>query len=260
MPSEFLLFLGVGFLAQIVDGALGMAYGVVSSTVLLAFGVAPAQASASVHVAEMFTTAASATSHSLAKNVDWRLFWRLAPAGIAGGVLGAYILTSVDGSLLRPFITGYLTLIGIYILYRAFRPRAAYHEPNKRLVAPLGLVGGVVDATGGGGWGPVVTSTLVGAGGAPRYVIGTVNTVEFFLTTAISATFVIALLTGHWEEAEALATHAWAVAGLIVGGLIAAPLAGVVVRFIPQRRLMIAVGSLVIGLAGYQTWDLLNGG
>ncbi len=258
MGTEFFIFAAVGFFAQIVDGALGMAYGVVSSTMLLSFGVPPAAASASVHAAEMFTTAASATSHVSHRNVNWRLFWRLAPAGIAGGVLGTYVLTAIDGAVLRPFVTLYLGLLGIYILYRAFRIRAAYKEPKTGLVLPLGVAGGFVDAAGGGGWGPIVTSSLIGSGGAPRYVVGTVNTVEFFVTTAVSVAFITALLTGHWAEADGLDKHLWSVAGLVVGGVLAAPLAGFVVRIIPAQRLMVLVGGLVMALAGFQTWQLLT--
>lgn len=257
MTAEFFLFAGVGFLAQIIDGALGMAYGVISSTVLLAFGVPPSYASASVHTAEMFTTAASAASHLGHRNIDWKLFWRLVPAGIVGGVLGAYVLTSIDGELLRPFVTAYLTIMGVYILYRAFRGRRQPTTPRGRVVVPLGVAGGFVDAAGGGGWGPVVTSTLLGSGGAPRYVIGTVNAAEFFLTTAISATFLIALLSGHWQEGNGALEHVSAVAGLVVGGVLAAPLAGLVTRRLQPKLLMIVVGVLVIGLAGWQTWQLL---
>ncbi|MGV8834027.1 MAG: sulfite exporter TauE/SafE family protein [Devosia sp.] len=258
METEFFTFALVGFLAQIVDGALGMAYGVVSSTMLLAFGVSPAYASATAHAAEVFTTAASATSHVTQRNVNWKLFWRLAPGGIVGGVLGAYVLTSIDGAVLRPYVTAYLTLMGGYILYRAFRQRKAQLEPTAAAVVPLGVVGGFVDAAGGGGWGPVVTSTLIGSGSAPRYVVGTVNTVEFFLTVAISAAFLVSLLTGHWADADGLADHLMALAGLIVGGLVAAPFAGLIVRKIPSQTLMIMVGCLVILLAGYQTWQLLR--
>ncbi|ODT67881.1 MAG: hypothetical protein ABS75_22490 [Pelagibacterium sp. SCN 63-23] len=257
MDSEFFVFAAVGFLAQIVDGALGMAYGVVSATMLLGFGVSPAAASASVHAAEMFTTAASATSHVSHRNVNWRLFWRLAPAGILGGVLGTYALTAIDGAVLRPFVTIYLGLLGVYILFRAFRARRPYHEPRTAIVLPLGVAGGFVDAAGGGGWGPIVTSSLIGSGGAPRYVVGTVNAVEFFVTTAVSAAFIMALLTGHWDEADGIGRHLWSVAGLVVGGVLAAPLAGFVVRIIPARRLMVLVGCLVIALAFYQTWQLL---
>lgn len=257
MEDSFLLFLAVGFLAQLIDGALGMAYGVISSTVLLSFGIGPATASAAVHAAEVFTTAASAGSHIWNRNVNWALFRVLAPAGIIGGVAGTYILTSFDGDMFKPFVAAYLALMGVYILYRAFRRAAtvAYH-PNK-VIVPMGLVGGAMDAMGGGGWGPVVTTGLVGTGGAPREMIGTVNTVEFFLTVAVSAAFLTALLTGHWQNADGLADHAWAVGGLIIGGVVAAPLAGYVTRIVPQHTLMVAVGILISVVAGYQIWRLL---
>jgi uncharacterized membrane protein YfcA len=257
MEDSFLLFAVVGFLAQIVDGALGMAYGVVSSSVLLSFGVPPAAASASVHAAELFTTAASAGSHVWHRNVNWRLFRTLAPVGILGGVAGTYLLTSVDGAVLRPFVAAYLGLMGVYILYRAYRAARPVDSHHIGVVAPLGLVGGFADAVGGGGWGPVVTTGLVGSGGAPREMIGTVNTVEFFLTFAVSLAFVVAMLTGHWEDAGGLVQYAWAVAGLIVGGVLAAPLAGYVTRVLPQRVLMLSVGVLVSVLGIYQTVRLL---
>lgn len=257
MEDSFILFAIVGFLAQIVDGALGMAYGVVSSSVLLSFGVPPAAASASVHAAEMFTTAASAGSHVWHRNVNWQLFRKLAPAGILGGVVGTYILTSIDGNLLRPFVAAYLGLMGVYILYRAWRAARPINSHRTAVVVPLGLVGGFADAVGGGGWGPVVTTGLVGTGGPPREMIGTVNTVEFFLTFAVSLAFMLALLTGHWEDAGGLVQYAWAVAGLIVGGVIAAPLAGYVTKVLPQRVLMVAVGVLISVLAIYQTLRLL---
>jgi uncharacterized protein len=257
LGSDFIIFALVGFFAQVIDGALGMAYGVVSSTMLLTFGVPPAAASASVHAAEMFTTAASATSHVRNRNVNWPLFWRLAPAGILGGVLGTYVLTSVDGAIFRPFVTAYLGLLGVFILYRALRSHAAYKEPRTQIVLPLGVAGGFVDSAGGGGWGPIVTSSLIGSGGAPRYIVGTVNTVEFFVTTAVSVTFITALLTGHWADADGIDQHLWSVAGLVVGGIVAAPLAGFVVRILPANRLMLLVGTLVLALAGYQTYELL---
>ncbi|MCD7059202.1 sulfite exporter TauE/SafE family protein [Pelagibacterium xiamenense] len=258
MGGDFLLFAVVGFLAQLVDGALGMAYGVVSATVLLSVGVSPATASASVHAAEVFTTAASATSHLANRNIDWKLFWLLAPAGIVGGVAGAYLLTGVEGDMARPFVTFYLSLMGVFILYRAFKGVPPHLEPNAKLIAPLGMAGGFVDAAGGGGWGSVVSSTLVGSGGQPRYVIGTVNTVEFFLTVSVSAAFLFALASGHWSEANDLASHAWSVGGLIAGGVLAAPLAGIVVRRVPTRPMMFAVGLLIMALAGFQTWEALG--
>ena len=256
MADSFLLFTAVGFLAQLIDGAMGMAYGVISSTVLISSGVPPASASAAVHAAELFTTAASAGSHAWHRNVNWRLFWTLAPAGILGGVAGTYLLTSFEGDALRPYVAAYLGVMGLYILVRAiFWPPKAV-EPEPGIVIPLGAFGGFADAVGGGGWGPVVTTGLVGRGSAPRETIGTVNTVEFFLAASVSAAFLTALLTGHWEEAEGLVSHAWSVAGLIFGGMLAAPLAGYVVRLIPARQLMVLVGVVITGLATYQIVQL----
>lgn len=253
--ETFLLFFLVGVLAQAVDGSLGMAYGVISSSVLLAFGVPPATASASVHGAEVFTTAASAGSHVWHRNVDWRLFGPLAIAGVVGGCLGAYVLAGLDGDVIKPFVIAYLALIGGYILWRAghdLRPRRI----PAWTTGPLGLVGGFFDAIGGGGWGPTVSSTMVAAGQEPRRAIGTVNSAEFFLTTAISATFVWSLLTGHWEEAGALRNHAAAIAGLVVGGLVAAPFAGLIAKKVPRRVLTYAVGGLLLLLAAFQALQL----
>ncbi|EHN77027.1 hypothetical protein SMCF_3449, partial [Streptomyces coelicoflavus ZG0656] len=154
--QDFLLFLCVGFLAQVVDGALGMAYGVISSTVLLSFGVPPATASASVHAAEVFTTAASAGSHTVNRNVNWKLFTPLALGGVVGGGLGAFVLTSTDGDLIKPWITAYLAVMGVVIIWRATRQTRERLFPRK-FAGPLGLVGGFFDAIGGGGWGPTVT-------------------------------------------------------------------------------------------------------
>ncbi len=256
VDDSFFLFAVVGFLAQLIDGAMGMAYGVISSTVLISFGVSPASSSAAVHAAELFTTAASAGSHVWHRNVNWRLFWTLAPAGILGGVAGTYLLTSFDGDALRPYVAAYLTVMGVYILVRAIFWPPKPVEPEPGVVIPLGAFGGFADAVGGGGWGPVVTTGLIGRGSAPRETIGTVNTVEFFLAASVSAAFLAALLTGHWEEAEGLASHAWAVAGLIVGGVVAAPFAGYVIRVIPARLLMILVGAVITALAAYQVLQL----
>lgn len=257
MNEDFLLFALVGFAAQIVDGALGMAYGVVSSTVLLAFGVPPAAASASVHAAEVFTTAASAGSHVVHRNVNWRLLALLGLGGVTGGALGAYVLTSIDGDLIKPYIVIYLGLMGLLILWRAWRgvqPRRV----SSKWPAPLGLVGGFMDAVGGGGWGPTVTSTLVGSGASAREAIGTANTAEFFVTLAISSAFVWALVTGHWSDAQDLMDHAWAVGGLVVGGLLAAPFAGWVTKIIPVKVLTWLVGVLVVLLAAYQAARLFK--
>ncbi|MBI1405754.1 MAG: TSUP family transporter [Caulobacter sp.] len=248
---DFLIFMAVGFGAQIVDGALGMAYGVVSSSVLLAFGVPPATASASVHAAEVFTTATSAVSHVSHRNVNWKMFFPLAIAGVVGGVLGAYVLTSIDGSTIKPFIVAYLGIMGLIILWRAWKGPGA-NGTSPKLIPPLGLIGGFCDAVGGGGWGPTVTSALVGSGTSPRYSIGTVNTAEFFVTLAISATFVYALVTGNWKDADGVLQHAAAVAGLVAGGVLAAPLAGWFVKIVPVRIFTWMVGFLVLGLCLYQ--------
>lgn len=255
--DTFFLFLLVGILAQAVDGALGMAYGVISSSVLLALGVPPATASASVHAAEVFTTAASSTSHIVHRNIEWRLFLPLAVAGVIGGVLGAYVLAGVEGDVIKPFIVLYLAIIGVYILWRAGHDIKPRRLPGW-MPAPFGLIGGFLDAVGGGGWGPTVTTTLVGSGQDPRASIGTTNTAEFFVTSAISATFLAALLTGHWDQAEGVATHAMAVLGLILGGLIAAPFAGIIARIAPRRVLTYGVGAVVLLSAGYQALRLFK--
>jgi uncharacterized membrane protein YfcA len=253
--DDFLLFLLVGFLAQAIDGALGMAYGVISSTTLLAFGVSPAHASAAVHAAELFTTAASGSSHLYHRNVDWRLFRRLAPFGVIGGCAGAYVLTSFPGGVVKPFVTTYLALVGIWLVFRSFRKLPTNPVPGK-IVAPLGAAGGFLDAAGGGGWGPIVTTGLLGAGAPPRYVIGTVNASEFLITLAVSLSFLFALLTGHWEEAGVFIDHASAILGLIVGGMVAAPLAGWFVQSVREGMLLRIVGILIVLVAGYQTLQL----
>ena len=257
MEASFLSFAIVGFATLFIDGALVMAYGVICSTPLISFGVTPASASAAVHAAEVFTTATSAGSHAWHRNVNWRLFWTLAPAGILGGLAGTYVLTSFDGNAIKPYVAAYLAVMGVYILIRAIFWPPKPVEPELAVVVPLGAFGGFADAVGGGGWGPVVATGLIGRGSAPRETIGTVNTVEFFLTTAVSAAFLTALLSGHWDEAEGLATHAWAVSGLIAGGVLAAPLAGYVTRIIPARRLMVLVGVIITTLAVYQVVRLL---
>lgn len=176
---------------------------------------------------------------------------RLAPAGMIGGALGTFVLTGIDGNALRPYIFGYLALMGVYIIFRVLRPASA-KGVAPGLVPPLGAAGGFVDAVGGGGWGPIVTTTLVGAGEQPRYVIGTVNTSEFLVTVTISASFVTAMLTGHWEDAGDLTAHAAAIGGLVCGGLLAAPLAGYVVKEVSPRALGFVVGLLIIALSAYQ--------
>ena len=254
MDSDFLLFAAVGFGAQLVDGALGMAYGVVSTTTLLAMGVSPANASASVHAAKVFTGAASALSHIYHKNVSWKLLALLSAGGVIGGIAGTFLLTSVDGEKIKPFVVAWLGLMGLVILYRAWkgvRPKPfSWKSP-----LPLGLVGGFFDSVGGGGWGPVVTSTLLGSGADPRKAIGTTNAAELFVASAISAAFLSALLSGHWET-DGLRDQISSVLGLIAGGVVAAPLAGWMTKILPIRMLTWFVGLMVTGLALWQGWVL----
>jgi len=238
--AMLLPFILVGFGAQIVDGALGMAYGVISSTLLLAIGVPPRSASASVHAAETCTTAVSALSHIWHRNVDWQLFWRLILPGMLGGVTGAYLLSNIDGALIKPWIQAYLVGIGLWLLWRGLRYPPGQRRP--RWVTPLGLLGGFLDASGGGGWGPVVTSNLLMQGSSPRHTIGTVNTVEFFLTLTISLTF---LLNLGWE------TFTTATIGLLVGGVVAAPLGALLARHVPAKPLLIMVGLILTVTASY---------
>ena len=254
MPSEFWIFAVVGALAQLVDGALGMGYGVVSSTVLLSLGVPPANASASVHAAKTFTGAASAVSHLAYRNIDWRLLGPLSAGGVVGGVLGAYVLTSVDGDKVKPLVVAWLAVMGLIILYRAWKGSRPRISPTRRPI-PLGLVGGFMDAVGGGGWGPVVTGTLLGGGAEPRKAIGTTNAAEFFVAGAISAAFLWALLVGGWE-AEGLSEQAWSVGGLVAGGFVIAPVAGWTTKVLPLRVLTWLVGLMVTALAVWQGVEL----
>ena len=182
-------YIAIGFAAQLVDGALGMPFGVISNSLMVGvLGVSPALASQRVHIVECFTTATSGISHLLNGNIDKSLFMRLLLPGIAGGLLGTYVLTSIDASIIKPFILAYLTGIGLYLLWRGVMYPPTHQRPKR--VLPLGLLGGFLDAAGGGGWGPVVTSNLLVQGAEPRKVVGTVSAVEFFLTITISAAFI----------------------------------------------------------------------
>jgi hypothetical protein len=258
--ATFGLFFVVGFFAQLIDGAVGMAYGVISSSVLLAFGVTPAQVSASVHIAECFTTGASGLSHLAHRNIDWRLFLRLAPAGILGGVLGAYVLTGLEVTAIKALVMAYLGILGCFLLFRAVRGLVDT-PPHLTHVVPIGFFGGFLDASGGGGWGPVVTTNLLGRGHAPRYAIGSVNTAEFFVTIAISAAFIVTIITGRMEVTNReFVSGAAAIIGLVLGGLLAAPLAGYVTKVAPARLLLGAAAVLVISISiwqGIQVWPSL---
>ena len=244
--TALLPFVLVGFAAQLVDGALGMAFGVISSTLLVSLGIPPAAASASVHAVEVFTTGASGISHTLHKNVNWKLFRRIVIPGVIGGILGAYVLTQIPAEKARPLVLAYLATIGLYLLWRGLRHE--HQEKKPRIVEPLGLVGGFLDAAGGGGWGPVVTSNLLVQGAHPRKVIGTVNTAEFFLSVTISATFIASL---------GFDAFTMAMVGLLIGGLMAAPLGGYFAKRIPPRLLLVMVGVVLILTSAYGIWKAL---
>ena len=239
-------FVAAGFAAQIVDGALGMAFGVISSTLLVSvLGVPPATASTGVHLVECFTTAVSGISHALHRNVNWKLFFRLLIPGVIGGIAGAYLLTALDASVTRPFVMTYLAAIGVYLLVRGLRYPPKTHREAK-VIEPLGLAGGFLDAAGGGGWGPVVTSNLLVQGAQPRTTIGTVNSVEFFLTITISVTFLISIGTDGFDNAFLIP-----VAGLLAGGVLAAPFGAMIARRVAAKTLLVMVGIVLTATSLY---------
>lgn len=247
MPENIILFIAVGFFAQMIDGALGMAYKVICTTFLFTFGISPAVASASVHAAGLFTSAVSGYSHWKLGNVDRALWIRLLVPGVIGGGIGAYLLTNIPGQIIKPFITAYLLIMGIVILFRALRKglQTAKDIP----LVPLGIFGGMMDALGGGGWGPIVTSTLIANGNSPRMTIGSVNLAEFFVTFTQSVVFILTIGLTHW----------YVILGLLIGGVFAAPLAALVCRKIPSRSLMIVVGVLIILLSLRTLLSLISG-
>ena len=212
-----------------------MAYGITSTTFLLAAGAPPAMASGATHLAEVFTTGVSGISHLKLGNVNKRLVLSLLLPGILGALLGAYVLTNIDGQLLKPFISAYLLIMGLYVFSKAFKVITLKREINTKKVAPLALFGGFMDTTGGGGWGPIVTTSLVGAGHDPRTTIGSVNFAEFFLTVTVAATFFTILDNSVWLF----------VAGLTIGGLFAAPFAAYITRHLQTRTLLMLVGTLI---------------
>jgi hypothetical protein len=244
---QILPFAAVGFAAQLVDGALGMAFGVLSNTLLISLGVAPAAASAGVHTVETFTTCASGISHIAHRNVDWKLLSRLALPGMIGAAAGAYVLTQIDAATAKPFVLAYLATIGVFLVYRGVR-YPPHHKPPT-IIAPLGLAGGFLDAAGGGGWGPVVTGNLLVQGAEPRKTIGTVNTSEFLVTVTSAITFLFAL---GW------AAFTTATVGLLIGGIIAAPAGAWLVKKIAPKPLLVLVGTLLTITSLYGVYRALS--
>ena len=235
--EDFWVYVAVGFLAQLVDGALGMAYGLTASSVLLSVGLPPVTVSATVHMAETFTTGVSAYAHHHFGNVDRQLFRRLVIPGVLGAVCGAYLLSGLPGDTIKPWVAGYILLMGLVVVGKAFRPL----PPTIVLshVGTLGFFGALLDAIGGGGWGPVVASTLLARGNESRTTIGTVNAAEFFVTLAASATFLLTVGFSHWRLIAALA----------LGGVLAAPMAAYAARWVPHRIMLLVVGLLIVAIS-----------
>lgn len=239
--DDLLPFIAIGFAAQLIDGALGMAFGAIANTLLVGYmGIPPAQASYKVHVIKCFTTGVSGMSHAFAGNVDRRLFLRIAIPGTIGGALGAYGLTQVDGEAVKPFVFGYLALLGLVLVLKGIHGTFAKRAP--RAIAPLGFAGGVLDAIGGGGWGPVVSSGLMLQGVEPRKVIGTVNSAEFFIAVVISVAFL---------SQFGLGKLAGATLGLLIGGVIAAPLGAIAAKYLPTNVMLVLVGIVLSATTVY---------
>ena len=247
---EFWAFVLVGFFAQLVDGALGMGFGVISASVLLAQGVPPALVSASVNAAKLPTTGTAALSHYLHKNLDWRIIASLCGFGALGGILGATVLTNLKGTALFILINFYLLFIGGLIIYRGLRdtvPRV-FRLGFTRVV---GFAGGLIEGIGGS-WGPIVTTSLLSAGTQSRYAIGSSNFSEFVVSIAVFATFIAAFAMGFWDGGSDWRDVALPVAGLVLGGIPAAVMGGYLSKLAPKRPLTIAVGLLAFSIGIYR--------
>ncbi|WP_276349115.1 sulfite exporter TauE/SafE family protein [Daejeonella sp. JGW-45] len=248
IDDKFIWMLVVGFCAQMVDGALGMGYGVISTTLLLSGGLNPAVISGSIHTAEMFSSGASGFSHYRFGNVNMKLFKTLLFPGVAGAIVGALLLgyAGDNSAWIRPVISVYTLLLGIKILINAFKEK---RKPQKvKRAGWLAGAGGFLDSFGGGGWGPLVTSTLISKGRTPKYVIGSVSLTEFFVTMASALTFFIILGVSHWQS----------ILGLIIGGIIAAPFAARLVGKLPLKKMFIGVGTIVIISSVRIIWNSID--
>ncbi|MBA2875318.1 sulfite exporter TauE/SafE family protein [Thermaerobacillus caldiproteolyticus] len=242
--KKLLVFVIIGFIAQLIDGSLGMAYGVTSTTLLLTFGIAPAVASASVHLAEVATTAASGASHLKFGNVDREMVMKLIIPGSIGAFVGACFLSNLPGDLIKPYVSLFLLALGFYIIYRFLFLHSSQEQKqpqklSKSQLIPLGLLAGFLDATGGGGWGPIATPVLLAKKGIEaRKVVGTVDTSEFAVAVSATLGFFISL---GWEDVN------WFWVGtLMLGGLFAAPIAAWLVKIMPSHLLGVLVGGLII--------------
>lgn len=229
----------VGIIAQMIDGAIGMAYGITATTFLLTQGISPAIASSSIHIAEIFTTGASGLSHWRLNNIDKKLFLSLVFPGVIGGIFGVIILSNIDGKIIKPWISVYLVIMGFYIIIKAIKKKVFVAKISAKKVGPLAFFGGTLDAVGGGGWGPVVTSSLLSSGHEPKKTIGSVNSAEFFITTTIGFSFVFLMGVNHPEI----------IAGLILGGIISAPFAAKITTKLSSKLLMTLVGFVIILLS-----------
>jgi uncharacterized membrane protein YfcA len=234
--SEILYYIAGGFIAQMIDGALGMAYGVTATTFLLSVGITPAAASASVHASEVFTSGVSGYMHLKFGNVNSKLFKTLVIPGIIGAVLGAYVLSSLEeySSYIKPIVSIYTLFLGVIIIRKALIKRMEKRQLKR--VGLLALFGGYLDSIGGGGWGPIVSSTLIASGRHPKYTIGSVNLTEFFVSLASSITFFTVIGLGYWQV----------IIGLILGGVVAAPIAAKLANKLPVKSMMILVGMVII--------------
>jgi uncharacterized membrane protein YfcA len=235
---DFFVFLFIGIFAQLVDGMLGMGYGATSTSFLLSFGVPPAVSSMGVHVAEMFTTGASAISHYKFKNINKKLVLTLLIPGVLGSITGAYLLSDViDGNTIKPFISVYMIILSGVIIVKGLKKKI--QKKKTRRLGILAAFGGFMDSIGGGGWGPIVTSTLMGKGRNPRYTIGSVNTAEFAISFASGLTFIMFEGISGWQV----------IIGLVFGGIIAAPISAYFVNKIPRKPITVLVGILLILLS-----------
>lgn len=248
--SEFWAFAGVGFVAQLIDGTLGMGFGIISSSVLLAQGVPPALASASVNAAKIPTTATAAVSHFIHKNMTPEILIALCIFGGLGGFAGALLLTSLKGKVLANTINCYLVLVGALIIFRGLRDITPGTLP-KNFTRAIGFAGGLIEGIGGS-WGPIVTTGLLGAGVESRYAIGSTNIAEFFVSITVFLSFVGAFLLGHWQGGADWHQTFLPVLGLVLGGLPAALAGGYLSKIAPRRELTIVVGMLAVGIAVFR--------